>query len=190
EEVVVNVQGYAVRTTLPPITRRDSLPKNPLSAKQSIVLTGLGTKQFEQAARAILAIRSAFVSILPDDTLLPWTPIIDGGHKCLEFSNRYFSSGQMDGLNPVEFDPSIDPKGILANLETNGKHTDDNVVLYFERVKAQNKDDSSYIPIKPVSIKPGQLVEVQTTFSVVPISKGRHVMLCKLRSICILSKKV
>ncbi len=151
EEVVVNVQGYAVRVNLPPITSRErsgnncltttikltcynSLPKNLLSAKQSIVLTGLGTKEFSQAARAVLAIHSMFASSLPGDTLIPWSPITDSGHKCLEFSNRYFSTGQLDGTSPAEFDVGMDPKGILAGLEVNGKYTDDNIVLYFERV--------------------------------------------------------
>ncbi|KAI0825912.1 hypothetical protein BC629DRAFT_1276067 [Irpex lacteus] len=194
EEVVVNVQGYAVRTNLPPITRRDSLPKNPVNLKQSIVLTGVGTKQFEQAARAVLAIRTLFSATLPGDTLLPWTPIIDGGHKCLEFSNRYFTSGNVEGSKPVEFQTGVDPKGILANLEVNGIHTDDNVVLYFERVEGETAKlmarDFTYHPINPVSIRPGALVEVQTSFCVVPIAKGRHIMLNKLRSICILSRQV
>ncbi len=80
-----------------------------------------------------MAIRSLFAYSLPEDTLLPWAPIVEGGHKCLEFSNRYFTGGNVQGLNVVELDASVDPKGILANLEVNGKHTDDNVVLYFER---------------------------------------------------------
>ncbi len=108
-----------------------------MNLKQSIVLTGVGTKQFEQAARAVLAIRTLFSATLPGDTLLPWTPIIDGGHKCLEFSNRYFTSGNVEGSKPVEFQTGVDPKGILANLEVNGIHTDDNVVLYFERVEGE-----------------------------------------------------
>lgn len=45
----------------------------------------------------------------------------------------------MQGLNVVEMDASVDPKGILANLEVNGKHTDDNVVLYFERKHDANE---------------------------------------------------
>lgn len=50
--------------------------------------------------------------------------------------------------------------------------------------------DYSYHTIKPVSIKPGALVEVQVSFCVVPLAKGRHIMLNKLRSICILNRQV
>ncbi|KAI0086715.1 hypothetical protein BDY19DRAFT_894419, partial [Irpex rosettiformis] len=195
EEVVVSVQGYALRTSLPPVTCKDSLPKNILSAKQLILLTGLGAEGFTKASRAVLAIRSMFTSNLPRNSLLPWTPIVDNGHQCLEFSNCYFSTSQLEGLNPVEFDPAVDPKGILASLEVDGKHTDDNVVLYFERLAGKNKGyestlEETYIAIKPVAIRPGYLVEVQSSFSVAPLNKGRYVMLNKLRSICILSKQV
>lgn len=47
-----------------------------------------------------------------------------------------------------------------------------------------------YVECSPVQIKVGHLVEVQVSFSVVPISKGRHLMLSKLRSVCILDQVV
>ncbi len=47
-----------------------------------------------------------------------------------------------------------------------------------------------YVECNPVQIKVGHLVEVQVSFSVVPISKGRHLMLSKLRSVCILDQIV
>ena len=39
-------------------------------------------------------------------------------------------------------------------------------------------------------IRVGQLVEVQVSFCVVPVSRGRHIMLSKLRAICILNSQV
>lgn len=41
-----------------------------------------------------------------------------------------------------------------------------------------------------MAIKPGLLVEVQASFCAVPISKGRFIMLSKLRSVCVLSRQV
>ena len=41
-----------------------------------------------------------------------------------------------------------------------------------------------------MTIRVGQLVEVQVSFCVVPVSKGRHIMLSKLRAICVLSAQV
>lgn len=39
-------------------------------------------------------------------------------------------------------------------------------------------------------VKPGLLVEVQVSFCTVPISKGRFIMLSKLRAVCVLSRQV
>lgn len=50
--------------------------------------------------------------------------------------------------------------------------------------------NNTYLPCNPVAIKIGQLVEVQASFCVVPIAKGKFIMLHKLRSICILSAQV
>lgn len=47
-----------------------------------------------------------------------------------------------------------------------------------------------YAECNPVQIKVGHLVEVQASFCVVPISKGKHLMLSKLRSVCILDQVV
>ena len=49
---------------------------------------------------------------------------------------------------------------------------------------------SAYVPCKPVAVRVGQLVEVQASFCAVPITKGRYLMLSKLRSICILNTQV
>ena len=48
----------------------------------------------------------------------------------------------------------------------------------------------TYIPSKPITVRVGQLVEVQASFCVVPITKGRYLMLSKLRSVCILNNQV
>ena len=47
-----------------------------------------------------------------------------------------------------------------------------------------------YTPCDPVTVKVGQLVEIQVSFCVVPVSKGKYVRLNKLRAICILSTQV
>lgn len=78
-----------------------------------------------------------FASQLPAESLVPWTPIVDAGHQCLEFSNRYFSRSPLDMQNLAKFDHGIDPKGILAALDVQGRYTEDNVVLYFEKVKGK-----------------------------------------------------
>lgn len=39
-------------------------------------------------------------------------------------------------------------------------------------------------------IRVGQILEAQVAFCAVPISKGKYLMICKLRALCILSRQV
>ena len=97
------------------------------------MITGLGSVEFERAARAVLQIHTLFGSTVPEDTLLPWKPLRDSEYVCLEFSNRYFK-GKDDGNSPVLPLPrNIDPYDMLRAKCHGAEHTEDNVVLYYER---------------------------------------------------------
>ncbi|KAI0083288.1 hypothetical protein BDY19DRAFT_900527, partial [Irpex rosettiformis] len=162
------------------------LTKNPMTAKQSLVLTGLGEEQFDNAVKAVIELHSRFASHLPAESLQSWSPIKDEDTLCLELSNRYFTPDYLSKeYDSIPIDESIDPLGILRTKAVRGKHTEDNVVLYYERLLDKN-NKCSYVSCKPILVKLGLLVEVQISFCTVPISKGRFVMLCKLRSVCIL----
>lgn len=104
-----------------------------MAAKQSVTLTGLGSTEFEAAARAVLAIHTMFSSTLPDDALVPWKPQKDTDYVCLEFYNRYFKGRDETGSPAADIGTEIDPLGILRTRCPLGEHTEDNVVLYFER---------------------------------------------------------
>ncbi len=113
-----------------------SLPKNALTVKQSVVITGLGSPEFEDCARAILAVHYQLAAQFPPDVLIPWSPVHENGNVCLEFSNRYFSP--IDDPSPaLDFDTAVDPQGILQTLDIAGKYTEENRVLYYERIPKQ-----------------------------------------------------
>ena len=116
-------------------TQNGRIPKNPLAARQSIVLTGLGSEGFERAARAVLQIHTLFSSTLPEDSLLPWKPIRDSGYICLEFSNRYFKGKDDGDATVLPLGRKIDPYDLLRSKCQSAEHTEDNVVLYYERKK-------------------------------------------------------
>ncbi|KAI0084505.1 hypothetical protein BDY19DRAFT_875268, partial [Irpex rosettiformis] len=190
EEVVVTLQGFVLRCNLPPITRSEQIPKNPMATKQSMVITGLGNKDFDTAARAVLEVHTLFASTLPENMLVPWKPSRDGDFVCLEFSNRFFKTGGDSNAGIVELNADIDPLGLLRACCPSGEHTEDNVVLYYERHVMPDSEETTYTSCKPVCVRVGQLVEIQASFCTVPITKGRHVMLSKLRSVCILGNPV
>ena len=111
-----------------------------MAAKQSVLLTGLGCEPFEHCARAMLQVHAKLSSALPSQALHEWSPIIHEGDICLEFANRYFSTGSDgDNLQTVSLGSEIDPFGLLAEAVPNGKHTEDNKVLYYERISSGNK---------------------------------------------------
>ena len=74
-----------------------------------------------------------FESTLPEGTLISWKPTRDAGYICLEFSNRYFRSKDDGESAAVPLGNSIDPHDLLGSRCRGAEHTEDNVVLYFER---------------------------------------------------------
>ena len=157
EEVICHVQGYAVRVNLPPLTSRSQyvlryidsttltrlshrLSKNPRTAKQSVVVSGLGSEAFDRCARAILEVHAKLAAALPPGTLEEWKPIMDEGKICLEFSNRYFAvSSDGENLHTVSLSSEIDPFGLLAEAVPDGRHTEDNQVLYYDRIVQEKR---------------------------------------------------
>lgn len=53
----------------------------------------------------------------------------DRGHPVLMFANRYLTLDEETASVPAD----IDPMGILRNCVSNGAHTSDNEVQYYER---------------------------------------------------------
>ena len=109
-----------------------------MAAKQTITITGLGSKEFEAAARAVLQIHTLFASTMPENTIVPWTPMRDTDHICLEFANRYFKGKGDDDATVVALGNDIDPMGLLRSRCNEGEHTEDNAVLYYRRITDPN----------------------------------------------------
>ena len=126
------------------------LTKNPLSVKQSVVLTGLGSEMFDKNAKAIIEIRSRFAAHLPDGVLETWKPLLDEDFICIELSNRYLTPDRLShSYDSVPFDASIDPFGLLRDKE-GGRRTEDNVVLYYERVRQLDRGAVTYDVLSPL----------------------------------------
>ena len=104
-----------------------------MTAKQYILITGLGSSKIEACARAVLRIHTLFGSTLPTDTLVPCKPVHDSEYVCLGFSNRYFKGKDDDNWTVLEFGNDIDPYYILISRCNGGEHTEENAVLYFDR---------------------------------------------------------
>lgn len=149
EEVVLRVQGFVIWADLPPIHSYQRcvifqsipgtfnicrLPRNVLSAKQAIRLTGLGREAFDACAVAILEIQQILSGQLPPNSLQRYQPGTEQGYLTLEFANRYFTVSNNSDDQEVPMNTYIDPVSVLRErVPANAKHTADNEVLYFEK---------------------------------------------------------
>lgn len=62
------------------------------------------------------------------------------GNLCLEFSNRYFATAaDGDHLNTISLPSEVDPLGLLAEAVPSGRHTEDNQVLYYDRISINSQ---------------------------------------------------
>ncbi|KAF7789848.1 hypothetical protein EIP86_000796 [Pleurotus ostreatoroseus] len=155
EEFLVRIQGYVLRSSLPPVLHAHQsvdcrlsirpvvliamcrLPPNARQASQSIVLSGLGLVEFEQGVQAVMHIYDHFCRNLPRDRMDKWEPQTANGNFTLMFTNRYFSSyEEAQGLEAVPLSKDIDPRGVLRKSVPKAHHTSDNEVMYFERVSS------------------------------------------------------
>lgn len=110
-----------------------------MTAKQSVVLTGLGCEEFDGSVRAIIALHSRFAMHLPSDMLNEWKPVTDEDLLCLEFANRYFTPNYLaKQYDQSDLPDSVDPMRLLRSKAKGGCHTEDNQVLYFEKTHDGN----------------------------------------------------
>ncbi|KAF8327492.1 hypothetical protein F5887DRAFT_1077138 [Amanita rubescens] len=190
-EVVAHVQGIIWRHDLPPF-RNQAIERNANKAKylrQGVSLTGLGTPTFDAALSGILDVYSLFSRHVPRDKLKPCSCIdAYGEFTSIESSNRYFTSIKDCGLTEkhITFSSEIDPYGILTSFENSSYiHSDNNIVEYFERTILDD-GEKKYMKISPVRFQIGDIVEVQMTFTLVPVFGNEYKMVSILRSMTML----
>jgi hypothetical protein len=95
---------------------------------------------FSDCAEAICNIQRVFGMMYPANSMEEWVPTLTtDGYPTVDFSTKYFTRSRSAGT--IDFDPLIDPKGLLASAATGiYRHTSDNVVSYHERMTDDEGD--------------------------------------------------
>ncbi|KAK7676176.1 hypothetical protein QCA50_020887 [Cerrena zonata] len=145
-----------MRNIVPP-----RLSEDPHKTSQSITISGLGSKQFDQFHSAIQSIAKVFY----DHGYTPMhnlnlESVSSSVNDMLTFSNDYFTHLAYRGNgDQVPFPVEVDPCGILGDFlkyrYQDGTHTSDNEVHYFERF--DDAGDGYYVRINPDNIRPRSL---------------------------------
>ncbi|KAI0054297.1 hypothetical protein BV25DRAFT_1817240, partial [Artomyces pyxidatus] len=186
-EAVFEVQGVLLAFDLPPITSKSQIQPKPAWAKQSVKVVGLGAPEFDQAIAGIGAVHRKMSGLYKVDALQAWAAGRQAQFAELDFSNRYVTPHNLvRGQVASPFGAYIDPHDILATAtKAIGLHVDDNIVLYYECLLI-------FREIDPAVIRAGQIVQLQVSFSTVPMwgRKGMYRMVSKLRSVTILDREL
>ncbi|KAI0688833.1 hypothetical protein C8Q76DRAFT_635121 [Earliella scabrosa] len=197
EEVVMNLQGFLLESTLPPL-RQFHIPRNQnrlIDMKQSVTLTGLGSQYFHSAVRGVSTIYHAFKMHLSARgcQLRTWAPECDGGESLtLTFSNRILMSAKDgEGEKKQDLGQFVDPFNVLRPLLRTEVHTAENHVDYWKRTlhTSQDEIDITFEQYKPEFFNLSNLVEVQVSFQAVRVGRHDYVFVPKMRALCLLSRE-
>ncbi|KIM35729.1 hypothetical protein M413DRAFT_32286 [Hebeloma cylindrosporum] len=194
KEFVCAFQGIICNVDLPPFTEKIGASSvHVRHLRQSVSLTGFNTSTFETVCENIAAIHDFFASFIGKDSLQELTSIGRfEDHRCIDTSNRYFTSRRQGTSGPKEIPlkPDVDPHGyLMAAAGTALYHSEENEVYYYERVVKDDGDDYRFIPTKPITFRQGDIVEVQVTFALLPLRDNKYKLSLILRSVSLLEAK-
>ncbi|KAF9492894.1 hypothetical protein BDN71DRAFT_1497277 [Pleurotus eryngii] len=201
EEATVALQGIVCKINLPPFEARTSRPddlKRLAHVRQSITLTGLGSKRFEQTVENSRRAYSMFSRYTPNARLIP-TPEFLGKqqiecdtngdqHLTISASNRFFTPAkQCASLETVNVNAELDPRGTLAKVDQSKYlHTEDNSIDYYiltdsDGEKRQVPTSENLQELTPI----GDIVEIMVSMMCIP-SKGNFTVKLILQSVTLL----
>ncbi|VDB99238.1 unnamed protein product [Peniophora sp. CBMAI 1063] len=197
EEFIVSISGVLVEASIPPYRDVRGLFRSRPNKKDvpvnRVSIGWFGHASFEANRLGLENIRSAFVRKYDQVQGVPFPMKV--GTPLITAENRIVSKV---GDVPVEaldaLLPKIqDPRDIIRNnlLSSNlYRYVDDNA-LTFERIEITDDEGGfTIVPCPPEEIKPGMIVSVQASPTVVPSTKAGHKMILKLRSILLVNDEV
>ena len=107
----------------------------PVHSYQDITITGLGGEGFSTYLEAYASIQECFQQFLPGRAVSAPESKHERAYPTLYFSNRFFTPiSEAKGAVVVPFSKETDPLGLLRAV-TDGLHTTDNVVRYYECIR-------------------------------------------------------
>ncbi|KAK0437096.1 uncharacterized protein EV420DRAFT_1652222 [Desarmillaria tabescens] len=168
EEVVFKLQGILVKKDLSPVTEVP-IKENYAFLQQYVQIIRLGGDAFKDTADSIMEAQ-----------------LID---LALDISNRYFETMKTHPQEQAEFEPGMDPKGILAaaGIKRNLIHMEDKKV-WFYMSKVDENGERKFIMTEPQIFRIGDIVEVQLSIIAVLMKKLQRKLKLKLRMVAMINE--
>ncbi|KAF9553069.1 hypothetical protein CPC08DRAFT_767817 [Agrocybe pediades] len=193
ELTIVRVQGLLCEKLLPPIGKPTSIAsmqrKRP-HIRQAVTITGIDSADFDSCISKIESIYMSFYNVLPSGSMEGWYPGWFNKFATISAQTRYFdrSSPGAPPIVSVGFTNAEDPYGVLADMEGDDfVHGEDNVVDYRGRFMNDQTKTTIYKPISPVTLKPGDIVELSISFAAYEKKDKKYVFVPHLKSVLLLS---
>ncbi|KAH6903741.1 hypothetical protein BKA70DRAFT_1227666 [Coprinopsis sp. MPI-PUGE-AT-0042] len=181
-EAYFRVQGVICDKLLPPVGRNSMKngKKSRTHLRQAITISGIGSPTFEKAIANLELAYLEFSNHFEEGHLAPWTPSSHGTFSAIDAYAKYFSHKE-------EFDPKVDPKGVLSALVDNDFfHGPDNVVDYMQMTSTP-EGRYTYKKVDPILFKIGDIVEITVALACFPTKdKKTATMAVILKSVMML----
>ncbi|KAJ4484617.1 hypothetical protein C8R41DRAFT_957976 [Lentinula lateritia] len=168
-EVILHMQGVIEDKKLPPI--RGELKKRMQHLRQSITVSGLGSKDFAGDVDAVYDMYMLFSRHVPGLKIMATKGTVE--QPMLEMSNRIFTPKiEAPNMNPTTVNPEMDENGLIARTNTTDAmfiYGEENVVLYGEE-RMDSSGRKKTVRILPQRLHVGDIVDV--AFSMVAFGRG------------------
>ncbi|KAJ3880358.1 hypothetical protein F5051DRAFT_426617 [Lentinula edodes] len=163
-EVILHMQGVIEDKKLPPI-RGELTKKRMQHLRQSITVSGLGSKDFAGDVDAVYDMYALFSRHVPGLKIMTTKGTVE--RPMLEMSNRIFTPKiEAPNMNPTTVNPDMDENGLIARTNATDAmfiYGEENVVLYGEeRMDASGRK----------KLHVGDIVDV--AFSMVAFGRGNE----------------
>ncbi|EIN09611.1 hypothetical protein PUNSTDRAFT_133393 [Punctularia strigosozonata HHB-11173 SS5] len=189
EELVCRMQGILAERNLLPLINEPY--GNRYNLRQSVVLTGFNSQEFERFLDTRATIYNIFKRYLPPDSIFPLSQSIihinDATYSALHLSNAIFTKPNADGVDAttreLPISNELDPSKILQRLKGNALHLDDNSIEIFHLDHIARK----IVPAPPGTVNVGDLVEAEICFYATKSRNNRYRVEFGLRTITVLN---
>ncbi|KAJ7579482.1 hypothetical protein C8J56DRAFT_1059083 [Mycena floridula] len=189
EEVNLFVTGFIESKKTAPFHNNSQAldPERASFQKQTVNLTGFGTRLFGQSIQRLHELITLFERSYPEHGVETW----DLPTAIIQASNRYFTrASDIGSLQVLSLDRDTDPYGILG-AASRGRYvyTNDNKVDCFQMVKEETDGTTEYEPMKIGQLREGDAVELSISLVGFPVRNSRNRVSVILRGVTLLNNR-